>query len=106
MKVLTVKSAQSLDQSTQLDVHYTFGMEKHTDYVLKDKGERSYSSTIVLEETVSVIEHIVKASTSFPGMEFIIDDLDMEKNSIERYRVREGEIIDKLQSGWDWESGH
>ena len=33
MKVLTIKSADVLDTDLQTEVHHTFGMERHTDYV-------------------------------------------------------------------------
>ncbi len=103
MKVLTVKSVEVLDEAMQTDVHHTFGMEHYTDYVFKPRGARKYSATIVLEESAGVISNIESRSISFPEHEFIIDDLDMEQNSIERYRVKNGSIIDQIQSGWEWD---
>ncbi len=105
MKVLTVKSTRPLEEPTQLDVHYSFGMEQHTDYVFKAKGDQCYSSTIVLEETDKVISKILEATASFPDREFVIDDLDMESNSIDRYRIGNGKILEKLQTGWEWGTG-
>lgn len=104
MKVLTIKSAEVLDEAMQTDVHHTFGMEHYTDYVFKPRGDRKYSATIVLEESSGVISNIESRSVSFPEHEFLIDDLDMEQNSIDRYRVKNGSIVEKLQSGWEWDT--
>lgn len=103
MKVLTVKSADILDEKMQNEVHFAFGMERHTDYVFKPRGDGKYSATIVLEDTGSVINTIIGESRSFPGLAFVIDDLDMEKNAIERYHVKEGNVKEQLRSGWKWE---
>ncbi|MCK5135937.1 MAG: hypothetical protein KAR19_09150 [Bacteroidales bacterium] len=103
MKVLTIKSAEVLDEAKQTDVHHTFGMEHYTDYVFKPRGDRKYSATIVLEESSGVISNIESRSVSFPEHEFLIDDLDMEQNSIDRYRVKNGSIVEKLRSGWEWD---
>ena len=102
MKVLTIKSIDVLDEATQTNVHHTFGMEHYTDYVFKPRGDQKYSATIVLEESAEVISNIELRSASFPDYEFQIDDLNMEQNIIERYRVKSGNIIKKLQSGWEW----
>jgi len=102
MKVLTVKSTESLDEVLQTEVHHTFGMEHYTDYVFKPRGDQKYSATIVLEESTNVINNIQTASASFPDHEFVIDDLDMEQNSIERYMVKDGQILEQQQSGWEW----
>jgi hypothetical protein len=77
-------------------------MEHYTDYVFKPRGDQKYSATIVLEESSNVISNIQAASVSFPEHEFVIDDLDMEQNSIERYRIRNGKILEQQQSGWEW----
>ena len=95
MKVLTIKSVDVLDETMQTEVHHTFGMEHYTDYVFKSRGDRKYSATIVLEKSDQVIKNIESRSISFPEHEFMIDDLDMEQNSIERYRVKNGSIIEK-----------
>lgn len=102
MKVLTIKSVEILEETMQTDVHHTFGMEHYTDYVFKPRGDQKYSATIVLEDSAKVISNVESLSTSFPDNEFLIDDLDMDQNSVERYRVKNGTIIEKLQSGWDW----
>jgi len=98
-----VKSGDVLDEEIQLDVHHAFGMEQHTDYVFKPRGDREYSATIVLEETGPVIARIIEESKGFTGSVFIIDDLDMEANKIERYHVKEGYVKERLRSGWKWE---
>ncbi len=103
MKVLTIKSVEALDGAKQTDIHFTFGMEHYTDYVFKPRGDQRYSATIVLENSDEVIKNIESRSATFPDHEFLIDDLSMEKNTIERYRVKNGTIIEKLQSGWEWE---
>jgi hypothetical protein len=103
MKVLTIKSAGILDGELQTEVHYAFGMERHTDYVFKPRGDQKYSATIVLEETKPVIDKVIAESGRFPDAEFIIDDLDMEENSIERYHVKNGGVSRQLRSGWEWE---
>lgn len=108
MKVLTIKSIAVLDEALQRDVHYTFGMEHYTDYVFTPREDREYSGTIVLDKSAGVdssgvIRNVVSASASFPEHEFQIDDLDMERNSIDRYRVKNGEILQKQQTGWEWD---
>lgn len=103
MKVLTIKSVEVLDETMQTEVHHTFGMEHYTDYVFKPRGDQKYSATIVLEKSDQVIKNIESRSVSFPDHEFMIDDLDMEQNSIERYRVKNGTIIEKIQAGWEWD---
>lgn len=103
MKVLTIKSNEILDGELHTEVHHTFGMEHYTDYVFKPRGDQKYSATIVIEDSSEVIKNIVSGSISFSDQEFLVDDLDMEKNSIVRYRVKNGNILEKLRSGWDWE---
>ena len=103
MKVLTLKSAGILELDMQTEIHHAFGMEHHTDYVFKPRGDQSYSATIVLEDSAPVIGEIVSASAKFPDNAFVIDDLDMEKNHIERYHVKGGVVKEQLRSGWKWE---
>jgi hypothetical protein len=103
MKVLTIKSEESLQEKVQTDVHYILGMEHYTDYIFTARGARQYSATIVLEDTAPVIEKIVTATQKLEGMLFIIEDLDMEKNTIERLHVREGKVRERLRSGWKWD---
>lgn len=102
MKVLTVKSSSILDSEQQTEVHHAFGMEHHTDYVFKPQEDQKYSATIVLEESGPVVDMIISATEGFPDIGFVIDDLDMEKNEIERYHVKEGAVKEQLRSGWKW----
>ena len=104
MKVLTIKSAEALDEDMQTEVHHVFGMEHHTDYVFKPRGDQKYSATIVLDNTEPVIKQVISASSAFPDLAFVIDDLDMEANSIERYHVKDGFVKEQLRSGWKWEN--
>jgi len=103
VKVLTVKSVDILDEEMQNEVHYALGMHHYTDYVFRPRGAKRYSATIVMEETGEVIGNITAGSASVPGREFVIDDLDMEANLIERFRLKEGKVITHRQSGWTWE---
>ena len=103
MKVLTIKSVEVLDEEMQNEVHHSFGMEHYTDYVFKPRGANKYSATIVLEDTSQVIEKIKKNSSRFPGREFVVDDLDMEQNNIDRYRMKDGEVVKHQRSGWAWD---
>jgi len=102
MKVLTIKSVDVLDEAVQTDVHFTFGMEHYTDYVFKPRGAQKYSATIVIEDSSGVISNVESRSKSFPAREFLVDDLNMEQNTVDRYRIKNGNITEKLQSGWDW----
>jgi len=103
MKVLTVKSSTILNLDKQTEVHHAFGMEHHTDYVFKPRQSQKYSATIVLEESGPVIDLIISATESFPDIAFVIDDLNMRKNVIVRYHVKEGVVKERLRSGWKWE---
>lgn len=102
MKVLTIKSVDVLDKEMQNEVHHSLGMEHYTDYVFRPRGAKKYSATIVLEDTRKVIEHIKARSTSLPDHEFMIDDLDMEQNTIERYRLKNGTVTVHQRTGWIW----
>ncbi len=104
MKVLTITSSDNLESSIQTDVHFTLGMEHYTDYVFKPRNDQKYSATIVLEESDEVIRSVVLRTCSFPENEFLIDDLNMEQNTIERYRIKNGAIVEKLKSGWKWKN--
>ena len=103
MKVLTVKSVQALDEEQQLELHHSLGMEHYTDYVFKPRGDQKYSATIVLEDSGPVMEKIREKSSVFPDQEIVIDDLDMEQNTIQRIRLKNGTILEQLNSGWKWE---
>jgi len=104
MKVLTIKSVEALDEELQTKVHHVFGMEHHTDYVFKPRGDQKYSATIVLDNTETVIKQVITASRAFPDLAFVIDDLDMEANSIQRYHVKDGFVKEQLRSDWKWEN--
>lgn len=103
MKVLTIKSVEVLEEALQTEIHYGFGMEHYTDYVFKPRGEEQYAATIVMEDTAEVIRNIIAGSTSFPEHEFIIDDLDMDLNKINRLRICKGKIVKRLNREWDWD---
>jgi len=103
MKVLTIKSEEVLNEDMQTEVHHRLGMEHHTDYVFKPRGDKKYSATIVLEDSSRVIDGVVEASASMEGLTFVIDDLDMENNRIERIYVSGGKVGKKLRSGWKWD---
>ena len=102
MKVLTIKSSTILDLDQQTEVHHAFGMEHHTDYVFKPRDAQKYSATIVVEKSGPVVDMVISATEQFPDIAFVIDDLDMEKNHIERYHIREGVVKERLRSGWRW----
>lgn len=95
MRAISVKSVKVLDEELQLHVHHTFGMEQYTDYVFKTGGDKIYSATIVMESSTHVISRVKDATSSFPGHEFILVDLDTDSNSSTTYRFKEGEILEK-----------
>lgn len=103
MKVLTIKSSNAMDENLQTEIHHIFGMEHHTDYVFKPRGDQKYSATIVIENSTAVIQAVIKASKSFPDLTFVVDDLEMDANSIERYHIKNGNVKEQLRSGWNWE---
>ncbi|MFZ5941127.1 MAG: hypothetical protein ACOYXB_11195 [Bacteroidota bacterium] len=102
MKVLTIKSVESLDPELKNEIHYSFGMEKHTDYVFKDRTAGPYAATISLPDSAPVIAMITRESSRFPGYTFIIDDLDLDGNTIERIHVKAGEVTDRKKAAWEW----
>ena len=95
MRAITIKSVQVLDEAQQVEVHYAFGMEHHTDYVFKPGGEEVYSATIAMEDARDVVESVTKGSASFPGIEFELEDLDVDSNVATTYRFMNGELIEK-----------
>ena len=95
MRAISIKSVEILKEEVQLEVHHTFGMEQYTDYVFKPGGGKIYSATIVMDSSEHVISKVTGASSSFPGQEFILDDLDMDSNISTTYRLKEGEILEK-----------
>ncbi|PID92929.1 MAG: hypothetical protein CSA96_01135 [Bacteroidetes bacterium] len=103
MKVLTIKSVDALSEALQTEVHHVLGMEHFTDYVFKARGDQQYTATIVLERSAQIISKIIASSADLPDQEFILDDLDMEENTINRIRIKAGEVTETRQSGWDWD---
>jgi len=95
MRAITIKSVEVLDEAQQIEVHYSFGMEHHTDYVFKPGGEEVYSATIAIEDGKRVIESVTRGSNSFPTYEFVLEDLDVETNVATTYRFKNGELLDK-----------
>jgi len=86
---------QALDEAMQIEVHYAFGMEHHTDYVFKPGGEEVYSVTIAIEDPGQVIESVTKGSESFPEIDFELEDLDVDTNVATTYRFKNGEVLEK-----------
>lgn len=95
MRAITIKSVEVLDEAQQIEVHYSFGMEHHTDYVFKPGGEEVYCATIAIEDSRQVIEGVKAGSSSFPNYEFMLDDLDTDTNIATTYRFKNGEILEK-----------
>jgi hypothetical protein len=95
MRAITIKSVEVLDEAQQIEVHYSFGMEHHTDYVFKPGSEEVYSATIAIEDAKRVIESVTRGSSSFPDHEFVIEDLDVDTNVATTYRFKNGELLEK-----------
>ena len=95
MIAISVKSVEVLEEELQLHVHHTFGMEQYTDYVFKPGGGDIYSATIVMDSSDHVISKVTEATSSFPGREFILEDLDTTSNVSTTYRLKEGEVLEK-----------
>lgn len=103
MKVFTIRSLEKISDELKNEIHFSFGMERHTDYVFKDRAGSIYSATINIDSTGPVIDEILKNSKEFRDINFIIDDLDLESNKIERYKINNGKITEQLNSSWEWE---
>ena len=95
MRAITIKSVEVLDEAQQIEVHFSFGMEQHTDYVFKPRDEEVYSATIAIEQSKPVIEKVMEATGSFPDQEFVLDDLDTDSNVSTTYRFKNGELLEK-----------
>lgn len=95
MRAITIKSIEHLNEAQQIEAHYAFGMEHHTDYVFKPGEEEVYSATIAIGDSTQVIESVKKGSLSFPDYEFMLEDLDVETNVATTYRFGNGELLDK-----------
>ncbi len=95
MKAITIKSVEVLAEAQQIEVHYSFGMEHHTDYVFKPGEEEVYCATIAIGNSKAVVESVKKGSGSFPEYEFVLEDLDVDTNIATTYRFKNGELLDK-----------
>ena len=95
MRAISIKSVAVLEEELQLKVHHLFGMEQYTDYVFKPGGGKVYSATIVMETSDHVISKVTEASSIFPDLEFILDDLDTNSNTSTSYRLQNGEVVEK-----------
>ena len=103
MKVFTIRSLENISDELKNEIHFSFGMERHTDYVFKDRAGSIYSATINIESTGPIIDEILRNSKDFRDYNFIVDDLDLESNKIERYIISNGEIKEQMNSSWEWE---
>ena len=95
MRAISIKSVAVLEEELQLKVHHLFGMEQYTDYVFKPGGGKVYSATIVMETSDHVISKVTEASSIFPDLEFILDDLDTDSNTSTSYRLHNGKVVEK-----------
>ncbi|MFC2089692.1 hypothetical protein ACFLT1_02865 [Bacteroidota bacterium] len=102
MKVLTVKSEETIPSDIQRDIHYALRMEHHTDYVFKDEDAAQYAATISLQDPVPVIRQIIEHSVEVSDYTIIIHCLDMDANQAERLTIRNGEILKKQEGSWEW----
>lgn len=95
MRAISIKSVAVLEEELQLEVHHLFGMEQYTDYVFKPGGGKVYSATIVMETSDHVISKVTEATSTFPDLEFVLDDLDMDSNISTSYHLKNGEVVEK-----------
>lgn len=95
MRAITVKSVEPLEEALQLEIHYSFGMEHHSDYVFKPGGGKIYSATIAIERSETVIDKVVKGSEVLPDRSFILEDLDTESSISTTYLIKGGKIEEK-----------
>jgi len=103
MKVITVKSKESLSPDIQRDIHYTLRMEHQSDYVIRDIGDAQYSATISLENPSEAVDLIVSKSSEIPEYTILIDIVDVEANKIERMVVKNGRVEERKSGSWEWE---
>jgi len=104
MKVLTVKTVESVSPDIQRDIHYTLRMEHQSDYVFKDMEDAIYTATISLENSEKTIETILENSAKIPEYTIEIDNLDMAQNIIERILLKNGKILQRKSGSWDSDS--
>jgi len=102
MKVLTVKTLETISPEIQIDIHYIFKMEQHTDYVFKDDSSKQYSATISIENSDEVIRKIIEGSIKIPEYNIILVDLDTDSNELQRYSVQNGNVIEKRRGKMEW----
>jgi hypothetical protein len=95
MRAISIKSVAVLEEELQLKVHHLFGMEQYTDYVFKPGGGKIYSATIVMEMSDHVISKVTEATSLFPDLEFVLDDLEMDSNTSTSYRLQNGKVVEK-----------
>lgn len=102
MKVLTVKTLETLSPEIQRDIHYTLRMEHHTDHIFRDKEASQYSATISIDDPDSVIRIITEKSAEIPEYTLVVDRLDMEANTVERRTIRAGNVIAQKSGNLEW----
>lgn len=102
MKVLTVKTIETLSPEIQRDIHYTLRMEHHTDHIFRDKGASQYSATISIDDPDSVIDIITEKSAEIPEYTLVVDLLDMEENRVERRTIKAGKVTGQRSGNLAW----
>ncbi|MDF1571923.1 MAG: hypothetical protein P1P82_09930 [Bacteroidales bacterium] len=102
MKVLTVKTIETLSPELQRDIHYTLRMEHHTDHIFRDREAAQYSATISIDDPDSVISIITEKSADIPEYTLVVDRLDMEENTIERRTIKAGKVLEKKTGNLEW----
>jgi hypothetical protein len=102
MKVLTVKTLETLSPEIQRDIHYTLRMEHHTDHIFRDREASQYSATISIEDPDSVIGIITEKSAEIPEYTLVVDRLDMDENKVERRTIKAGKVIEKRSGNLEW----
>lgn len=102
MKVITIKSKESVSPEIQRDIHYTLRMEHRTDHVFRDMGDAQYSATITMENPAEAVESMIKNSEAIPGHELLIDVVDLEANQAERMLVEGGKVLERKTGTWEW----
>lgn len=102
MKVLTFKTLETLTPEIQRDIHYTLRMEHHTDHIFRDREAAQYSATISIDDPESVIGIIIEKSVEIPEYTLVVDQLDMEANTVERKTIKAGKVIAKRSGSLEW----
>ena len=94
MKAVTVKSAEVMDETLQLEVHYAFGMEHYTDYVFRPRDGMKYSVTVVMDDSTEIMKNVVTRCASFPDREFVMEVLEIGENALSHYVIKNGSIVE------------